>query len=192
MDGSPAILTVGHSTQPLKVFLEILTSHRVRIVADVRTVPRSRHNPQFNLETLPGALQKIGIEYAHMTGLGGWRRPLPQSLNIGLRSEGFRGYADYMQTEPFERHLDTLIELARKGRVCLMCAEAVPWRCHRSLIADALAVRGIDVIHLLGKGQVRPHRLTPGALVSGLTLAYPGEPEKGSAKQPGLFGKEGR
>jgi uncharacterized protein (DUF488 family) len=190
MGGSPTILTVGHSTRPFEVFLEILTSHGVRTLADVRTVPRSRHNPQFNRETLPGALQEADIDYVHMPGLGGWRRPLPQSPNAGLRSEGFRGYADYMQTELFERHLETLIELVRKGQVCLVCAEAVPWRCHRSLVSDALTVRGIDVIHLLDRDHARSHRLTPGALVSGKTLTYPGEPEKASVKQPGLFGKD--
>ena len=148
------------------------------MVADVRTVPRSRHNPQFNRETLPQALKTVGLGYVHLPGLGGWRSPRADSPNQGWRSPAFRGYADYMLTPEFEQHLEALVELARRARVALMCAEALPWRCHRSLIADALLVRGIDVEHIMGRESSQPHRLNPMARVEGRRLTYP--PPEGS------------
>ncbi len=174
---TPLVLTIGHSTHPVDTFIQMLQSHGVTLVADVRTVPRSRHNPQFNRETLPQSLKAEGISYVHLPGLGGWRSPGAASPNQGWRSPGFRGYADYMLTAEFEQHLDALVELAWRARVALMCAEALPWRCHRSLIADALLVRGIPVEHIMSRDNSQPHRLTPMARVEGTRITYPGPAE---------------
>lgn len=176
---SPVILTIGHSTHPLEPLIQLLQAHGVTLVADVRTVPRSRHNPQFNRETLPAQLKLAGIGYVHLPGLGGLRHPRADSPNLGWRNASFRGYADYMQTPEFAAHLDALIKLAQKERLALMCAEAAPWRCHRSLIADAISLRGIKVEHILGLKGRQPHRLTGFARVGGLAITYPGE-ESGS------------
>ena len=143
------------------------------MLADVRTIPRSRHNPQFNKESLPEVLAAAGIGYRHMQGLGGLRHPSVHSPNTGWRNEAFRGYADYMQTADFESDLAALLELSRTDRVAIMCAEAVPWRCHRSLIADALLVRGVAVEHIMSRTARQPHRLTPFARVEGLRITYP-------------------
>jgi uncharacterized protein (DUF488 family) len=167
------VLTVGHSTRSLPEFLGLLKAHGVSRVVDVRTIPRSRHNPQFNRETLPAALEAAGLGYVHLKGLGGLRRPRPDSPNLGWRTAGFRGFADYMLTPEFARQLQALVELAGRERLAVMCAEAVPWRCHRSLIADALVVRGLRVEHILGPGRRQPHRLTPFARVEGGRLTYP-------------------
>ncbi len=143
----------------------MLQAHGVSLVADVRTVPRSRHNPQFNRESLPLALKAVSIGYVHLAGLGGWRSPRADSPNRGWRNPAFQGYADYLLTPEFEAHLEALIELARRQRVALMCAEALPWRCHRSLIADALLVRGISVEHIMSLGEFPAppaHALGPG------------------------------
>jgi uncharacterized protein (DUF488 family) len=171
----PLIFTIGHSTRPLEEFIGILKAQGVVQVADVRTVPRSRHNPQYNLESLPENLEAAGLGYLHLAGLGGLRRPKADSLNGGWRNASFRGFADYMQTPAFAAALEELVELAGKAPLVLMCAEAVPWRCHRSLIADALTVRGLPVEHLLGPGRSQPHRLTPFARVAGATITYPPE-----------------
>ena len=173
--GVPAepILTIGHSTRRLDVFLEMLRVNSVDLLADVRTVPRSRHNPQFNRETLPAVLSDAGIGYRHLSGLGGLRRLRPDSANTGWRNLSFRGYADYMQSAEFERHLSELLALAGSARTALMCAEAVPWRCHRSLSADALCVRGIAVVHILSGRKRQDHVLTPWALVKGTHITYP-------------------
>ena len=132
------VSTIGHSTRPLEVFIDLLKVHGVKMVIDVRTIPRSRQNPQFNLDALPDTLRAAGIGYEHIAGLGGLRHPRLDSPNTGWRNASFRGFADYMQTEEFEKNLEKVIRLSRHKRICLMCAEAVPWRCHRSLIADAL------------------------------------------------------
>lgn len=175
-DGHPVtIFTIGHSTHPLAEFLAILVAHGVTLLADVRTVPRSRHNPQFNKETLPAALEGEGIAYVHLKGLGGLRHTTASSPNIGWRTPGFRGYADYMLTDEFEAELAGLMELAHGAQVAIMCAEAVPWRCHRSLIADALTVRGVAVEHIMTRTHRQPHRLTPFARVEGERITYPGE-----------------
>jgi uncharacterized protein (DUF488 family) len=171
--GSTLVYTIGHSTRPLAEFIRILQVHGIALVADVRTVPRSRHNFKFNKETFPQDLALAGLGYLHLPGLGGLRKTKPDSPNQGWRSPAFRGFADYMQTPEFEAQLAGLIELARKQPVALMCAEAVPWRCHRSLIADALTVRGIRVEHLMGLGKSQPHRLTSFARVAGVRLSYP-------------------
>ena len=169
----PTVLTIGHSTHPLDVFLSLLARHAVRCVADVRTVPRSRHNPQFNKETLPGDLESHGVAYAHMAGLGGLRRERADSGNMGWRNKAFRGYADYMETEVFEGQVQGLVSLAGRERVAVMCAEALPWRCHRSLIADALVARGVRVEHIMPDGTAHPHQLTPFAHVEGTKVTYP-------------------
>lgn len=165
-------LTVGHSTKPIAEFLEQLTGHNVNCLIDVRTVPRSRHNPQFEGEALAASLGRVGIAYMHMSGLGGFRRSLPESENSGWRNLSFRGYADYMQSAEFVSNIERLISVLSEYRVALMCAEAVPWRCHRSLIADALAVRGILVLEISGKRLV-PHKLTAFAQVEGKKIIYP-------------------
>ena len=169
-----AVSTIGHSTRPIEEFIGILKSHRIRRLIDVRSVPRSRHNPQFNRENLPVSLEDAGIQYQHMPGLGGLRRPRPDSSNTGWRNASFRGFADYMQTPQFAEDLEKLIELGRKELAAIMCAEAVPWRCHRSLIADALLARGIPVEEILSAKNARPHSLTPFARVEGTQVTYPG------------------
>ncbi len=170
---SPPILTIGHSTRTLESFIALLQAHRVSLVADVRTIPRSRRCPQFNAASLPKSLKKAGIGYIHLAGLGGLRHTSRASVNMGWHNASFRGFADYMQTPEFEQALAELMELARRERLALMCAEAVPWRCHRSLIADALLVRGLRVEHITSLAASRPHKLTPFAKVSGLRLIYP-------------------
>jgi uncharacterized protein (DUF488 family) len=170
---SPIVLTIGHSTRTLEAFIELLKAHAVTKIVDVRTVPRSRHNPQFNRETLPDHLKAPHVTYVHMPGLGGLRHPRPDSPNTGWRNASFRGFADYMQTQEFEENLEALIKLASKERIALMCAEALPWRCHRSLIADALRSRGIPVEHILSSTRRQPHALTPWAQVDGTRLTYP-------------------
>lgn len=167
------VQTVGHSTRTLEDFIKLLKVNGVDKVADIRTVPRSRVNPQFNRDTLPAALSAAGIGYEHMAGLGGLRHTKRDSLNTGWRNESFRGFADYMQTPEFEDALQILISMAQQESVALMCAEAVPWRCHRSLIADALAVRGIHVEHIISATNRRAHTLTPWAKVDGLRITYP-------------------
>lgn len=148
---------------------------RIGHIVDVRKIPRSRHNPQFDISKLPGWLQEAGITYEHMSALGGFRHPSPGSANRAWRNDAFRGYADYMQTPEFHLALDHLLDKARGSAVAIMCAEAVPWRCHRSLIGDALVARGTEVADIIGPGSVRPHRLPAFARVDGERLTYPGE-----------------
>ncbi|HJR70554.1 MAG TPA: DUF488 domain-containing protein [Gammaproteobacteria bacterium] len=167
------VYTVGHSTLPIERFLAVLRAHGIERVADVRTVPRSRRNPQFNADALAESLRAAGIEYAPLRELGGLRKPRADSPNAGWRNDAFRGYADYMQTPEFARGLERLLELGRERRTAIMCAEAVPWRCHRSLVADALAVRGVPVVEILGEAERRAHTLTPFARVQGTTITYP-------------------
>ncbi len=166
---------MGHSTRSIAEFISLLTSHGVTQLNDVRTVPRSRHNPQFNLDTLPLSLRQAGIGYEHFVGLGGFRRTHPESPNMAWRNASFRGYADYMQTPEFAENLAALIERSRHDRVALMCAEAVPWRCHRSLIADALVVHGVYVEEIISEKRLQAHKLTPFAKVEGLVITYPPE-----------------
>lgn len=187
---SPIVLTIGHSTRTLKEFIGLLQAHGAVRVADVRTVPRSRHNPQFNRDSLPEELKKAGLGYVHLPGLGGLRHAKPDSLNLGWRNASFRGYADYMQTPEFEESLEEMIQLAKQDRIALMCAEAVPWRCHRSLIADALLVRGICTEDIMSPTRRTIHTLTSFAKVWGTTITYPAEvspsiPKKPSTKRSG-------
>jgi uncharacterized protein (DUF488 family) len=172
---SPLVMTIGHSTRTLEEFIRLLQAHAVSRVVDVRTVPRSWHNPQFNKSSLPGSLKKVGLGYVHMPGLGGLRHAKRNSLNVGWRNASFRGYADYMQTPEFKQSLEELIRLANQDRIALMCAEAVPWRCHRSLIADALLVRGIRTEDIMSATRRTVHTLTSFAKVRGTTITYPAE-----------------
>jgi uncharacterized protein (DUF488 family) len=172
----PIILTVGHSMRPIEEFVHLLDAHGVQRLVDVRTVPRSGHNPQFNKDSLPQELGRAGIAYTHMPSLGGLRHPRKNSLNLGWRNTGFRGFADYMQTPEFKGALSNLITMAEKERVAIMCAEALPWRCHRSLIADALLARGVRVEDIFSLTSSQPHRLTPFAQVFGTEVTYPGLP----------------
>jgi uncharacterized protein (DUF488 family) len=178
------IYTIGHSTRPFASFLRLLRAHGVGRVLDVRTVPRSRHNPQYDRATLSPALHRAGLHYRHLPGLGGLRHPRRDSINRGWTNTGFRGYADYMQTPAFAAALDRAIALAREEPAVLMCAEAVPWRCHRSLIADALIVRGIAAEEITSGIRTRPHVLTPWAVVDGTRITYPERVSPSSGTSP--------
>ena len=151
----------------------MLQAHGVDLLVDVRTIPRSRHNPQYNSDALSGPLLAAGIGYVHMPGLGGLRHPRKDSANTGWRNLSFRGYADYMQTAEFGRNLDDLLRAAEGKRAAIMCAESVPWSCHRSLIADALTARGVPVSHIMSASRADPHRLTSFARIEGAAVTYP-------------------
>jgi uncharacterized protein (DUF488 family) len=168
-----AIFTLGHSTLPIERFVAVLQAYGIERLADIRTIPRSHHNPQFNDTALAKSLTAPHIEYMHMKALGGLRHARKDSPNTGWRNGGFRGYADYMQTGEFEDALGELVNMSRAKRVAIMCAEAVPWRCHRSLVADALGVRGVPVVEILSQSNWRMHPLTPFAKVEGLRITYP-------------------
>ncbi len=183
------ILTIGHSTRLLETFTRLLQAHHVTLVVNVRTIPRSKHVPQFNKDALQNSLHAVGIAYEHMPGLGGLRHPHVNSRNKAWRNASFRGFADYMQTDEFEESLDSLIDHARHDRTALMCVEAVPWRCHRSLIADALGVRGIRVEHILSGVRTQTHTLTPWARVWGKRITYPAT-EAVSAEKVGRITSE--
>jgi len=170
-----SVFTVGHSTLPIERFMALLKAYGIRRLADVRTVPRSRRNPQFNADALASALRAQNIEYAPLPALGGLRHARKDSPNTGWRNDSFRGYADYMQTPSFADGLDALIRMSRETRTAIMCAEAIPWRCHRSLVADALEVRGIPAVEILSERSARMHKLTPFARVEGTTITYPPE-----------------
>jgi uncharacterized protein (DUF488 family) len=186
----PVVLTIGHSTRTLEEFIDLLKAHGVDCLVDIRTVPRSRRNPQFNLESLPGSLASAGIEHLHMRDLGGLRHARPGSPNTGWRTPGFQGYADYMQTPQFEAALKELVDRAGRSRLCVMCAEAVPWRCHRSLLSDALTVRGVSVEHIMSRTRRQIHTLTAFARIDGTRLTYPG-PIKEEDGQLTIFGSDG-
>jgi uncharacterized protein (DUF488 family) len=186
---SPCVVfTIGHSTRTSDSFVELLKAQSITLVADVRTIPRSRHNPQFNLDTLPEALKAAGIEYIHIPGLGGLRHSRADSPNTGWRNSSFRGFADYMQTPEFSVNLDQLIDLAHLHTTVLMCAEAVPWRCHRSLIADALTVRGIVVRDIVSNTSCKTHSITGWADVRGSRITYP--PAKAGNLEPAEDGRQ--
>ena len=167
------VFTVGHSTRTLDEFIGLLEANGVKVLVDIRTIPRSRRNPQFNADSLPGSLAGKGIDYLRLPGLGGLRHARRDSPNTGWRNLSFRGYADYMQTPEFALSLEELIALASQAKAAVMCAEAVPWRCHRWLVADALLVRGTAVEHIVGPGTRRPHRLTQWARVDDGRISYP-------------------
>jgi len=181
MDKPPAtIYTLGHSTRTVEELILILRKFGIARLLDVRTVPRSARNPQFNRETLPGALATEGITYVHLPELGGFRHARPDSINTGWRNASFRGFADYMQTGAFRDGMQKLIVLAKEEKSAILCAEAVPWRCHRALIGDALTARGITVEDILDAQHSQPHRVTPFAVIDGLNVTYP---------DPGAAGK---
>lgn len=171
----PPIFTIGHSTRPIDEFIELLRANGVKQLIDIRTIPKSRHNPQFNGDALAKSLRAARIRYLHMKELGGLRHAKPDSINLGWRNASFRGYADYMQTSEFVGALDSAIELGAARPTALMCAEAVPWRCHRSLVADALLVRGIHALEIIGPAKPKEHKLTPFARVRGKKITYPGD-----------------
>ena len=168
------VFTIGHSNRSIDEFIDMLTHFGVDTVVDVRTIPRSRANPQFNGDGLGAKLAAHGIGYVHMAELGGLRHARAGSKNTAWRNASFRGFADYMQTNEFRKGVTRLAGLARRSSTVVMCAEALPWRCHRSLIADALVVRGMSVIHITGRSSQRTHTITPWAVVSGTRITYPG------------------
>lgn len=169
----PVLYTVGHSTHSLDELVAMLRAHGVERLVDVRTIPRSRHNPQFNRETLSKSLHNRQLSYRHMKALGGLRHARPDSTNTAWRNASFRGFADYMQTPPFAEALDKLIDLAQQKPTAIMCAEAVPWRCHRSLISDALTARGFEVRDIMSASSAKLHRLSPIAKLQGQQVTYP-------------------
>jgi uncharacterized protein (DUF488 family) len=168
------IMTIGHSTRTAAEFLSLLRTHGVTGIADVRTVPRSRRHPHFSRDALSVFLPEHGIAYIHVPGLGGLRKPAKDSVNSGWRVEGFRGYADHMQSGEFRAGLETLLAFADTHQAAVMCAESKWWQCHRQLIADALVTRGIDVRHILSAGDPAAHQLTPFARANGAQVTYPG------------------
>ncbi|HET6622434.1 MAG TPA: DUF488 domain-containing protein [Candidatus Saccharimonadales bacterium] len=169
------IYTIGHSTHPIDEFIDMLASFGVKQLVDIRTLPGSTRQPQFNQEDLGPSLKAVDIDYVYLKKLGGLRKKTSDSVNLGWRNLSFRNYADYMQTDDFKSALGRLTELAEDKVTAIMCAEAVPWRCHRSLVADALQVRGIEVSHIMTKNKANPARLTPFAKVSGQNITYPSE-----------------
>jgi uncharacterized protein (DUF488 family) len=168
------IFTVGHSTRPIEEFVELLRANGVEQLIDIRTVPQSRRNPQFNRDALPEPLERVGIDYLHMPELGGLRHPRPDSRNGAWRNDSFRGYADYMQTPEFAAAIEKLIELGGREQTAIMCAEAVPWRCHRSLVSDALMARGVVVEDIIAGTGRKTHKITPFAQIDGTHVWYPG------------------
>ncbi|MDF0677300.1 MAG: DUF488 domain-containing protein [Nitrospira sp.] len=172
---SQVLWTIGHSTKPIDEFLALLKAHGIQQLIDVRTIPHSRHNPQYNNEALSKSLQHEDLSYKHMPKLGGLRKPKKDSINTGWRNASFRGYADYMQTEGFRRALDELMVESRSQHTAIMCAEAVPWRCHRSLIADALVTRGWEVRHIMSETKADAHAITSFAVIEHVTISYPAQ-----------------
>lgn len=184
-ENAPLVCTIGHANRPLDTFLDLLRSNGIAHVLDVRTVPRSRHNPQFDRDALPASLDAVHIAYTHVPGLGGLRHARADSPNAGWHNLSFRGYADYMQSPEFANNVQWIADLARTERCVLMCAEAVPWRCHRSLIGDALLVRGIRVEDIIGAKGRKPHALTAFAHVEGTQVTYPA-PSQADTDTPAL------
>lgn len=173
MNKKLCVFTIGHSTRSLDDFLEILKSYNITELIDIRTIPKSRHNPQFNGQELAHVLRNHHIGYRHQKNLGGLRHAHADSVNMAWENASFRGFADYMQTEEFKNGIDELIKTAHEKTVVIMCAEAVPWRCHRSLIGDALLVRGIEVEDIYSMTSLKSHKLTPWAVVNGESITYP-------------------
>lgn len=169
------IYTIGHSTRSLEEFIKLIQHYGITYVIDIRSIPRSLHVPQFNENEFKKALKHVGIKYTHLKKLGGFRHTKADSVNTAWHNASFRGYADYMQTEDFKKGIERLIDYAADDTVVIMCSEAVPWRCHRSLVGDALLVRGIVVEDIFSLTSVKPHKLTPWAKVDSTTITYPGK-----------------
>ena len=167
------VFTIGHSTHPIEEFIALLKQNGVERVIDIRTIPRSRYNPQFEQTSLVQSLPESGIEYIHMKELGGLRPKVKDSINMGWRNASFRNYADYMQTEEFSAGVERLMLYAQEKPTAIMCAEALPWRCHRSLVGDALLVRGVDVLNIMNMTTTTPHKITPFAKGEGTKITYP-------------------
>ena len=184
------LYTIGHSTRTLDEFIALLKSYGIILLVDVRTVPRSRHNPQFNKETLPATLKPAGVRYLHMPEIGGLRHPKRDSINLALKNLGFRGYADYMQTKEFADNLLKIVALARENCLTLMCAEALPWRCHRSLISDALIARHVKVLHIISTTSAITHQVSELAQLEGTRITYPLYPKATPQRTLGDFGAE--
>ena len=180
----PTVYTLGHSTHSLDDFIALLRAYGIARLVDVRTIPRSRHNPQFNLDTLSRSLRNRRIGYRHMKDLGGLRHPRTDSPNAGWLNDSFRGFADYMQTPEFAAALDKLIALAQQKPTAIMCAEAVPWRCHRSLIGDALVIRGVEVRDIFSAKSMKLHLLSAMARVQGTSITYPAPEPSADAAAP--------
>lgn len=179
-----SVYTLGHSTLSIEEFLELLRHYGIERLVDVRTIPRSRHNPQFNKDTLSPFLRIRGIKYLHLKALGGLRRHVrTDSTNAGWRNASFRGFADHMQTPTFGVALNRLVLIAQGRRTAIMCSEAVPWRCHRSLIGDALVARGVEVIDIFSRSNARPHAITSMAKVDGTRITYPAPEQKGDSAE---------
>ena len=170
------MFTIGHSTKSKEVFLQLLEAHHIEILVDIRRLPGSSRFPQFNSDRLKRALQRRGIRYLYFPDLGGRRPAKKDSKNLGWRVAAFRGYADYMETESFKKSLERLILLAKKKRTVVMCAEALPWRCHRRLVADAVVARGLPVFDIMTPTRATPHELPPWARLRLGRLSYPGAP----------------
>lgn len=167
------IYTIGHSTLEIDEFIELLKKHSITQLVDIRTIPKSRHNPQFGQDELEKSLKEQGIEYVYLRKLGGLRAAAKNSVNEAWRNKSFRNYADYMQTKEFEQGLNSLIKLAETKTTAIMCAEAVPWRCHRSLVSDALLLYKIPVCEIISQDNEREHELTSFAVVDGTKISYP-------------------
>lgn len=178
VSGSPDvnhIFTIGHSTRSIEEFIEALRRHDVAQLVDIRSIPGSRHVPQFAKSAMETTLPKAGIEYVHLKELGGRRNKSANSVNGAWHNASFRNYADYMQTKEFSDGIDHLLKLAKKTPSAIMCAEAVPWRCHRRLVADALTVRGVNVSDIMNETTAKPHVMTPFAVVNGTQVTYPAD-----------------
>jgi len=167
------VYTIGHSTRTINEFIKILRAYKIQAVVDAQTIPRPRHNPQFNEEELRANLLKNDIGYIHLEGLGGLRHTTKASVNTAWRNSSFRGFADYMQTSEFKNSIELLIKISAEKQTVIMCAEAVPWRCHRSLIGDALVIRNIRVEDIMSENTSKPHALTWFAKVDGNKITYP-------------------
>ena len=176
------VMTIGHAARSLEEFIGLLHENGIELVVDVRTIPKSRHNPQFNRETLPEKLKEAETDYLHMAGLGGLRHTRADSLNTGWHNPSFRGFADYMQSDEFSENIEELADLAGKKKIVLMCAETLPWRCHRSLIGDALIIRGIDVVDIFTSKSTKTHVITSMAKVHGMRVTYPAHVMEGDSK----------
>jgi uncharacterized protein (DUF488 family) len=172
----PCIFTVGHSTRSIDEFVELLRAHGIKGIVDIRSIPRSRHNPQFNADNLKQSLQREHMRYKHIKELGGLRRAKKDSINLGWRNASFRGFADYMATQEFSEGLEALTKIATTRETAIMCAEAVPWRCHRSLVADALTNKGWMVLDIMSRTVVARHHQTPFLKIRKGQLVYPEEP----------------